>query len=193
MQHIPVATRERIPIVTGPASRGSGVASGEIRNPTIPAQVKPGPDINGQSPLQQPQFQRTEKEQGFLNEGLLDASRKGESSRLKYLLRSGAELEARDAFGRTPLMLAIIAGRREAAEILLQNNADANAKDAVYEWSVLIHAIHTRNLEMVKLLADNGADPGMSCGGWTPFSTARFYDSVTDSGIYEFLRQRGAR
>lgn len=47
----------------------------------------------------------------------------------RLLIERGAEVDARDADGRTPLIWAISSARAELVELLLQHGADVNARD----------------------------------------------------------------
>jgi hypothetical protein len=58
------------------------------------------------------------------------AAETGDVQGLKALLERHADIEARDAGGRTPLMLATLRGQLPAVEALLSAGADANAADA---------------------------------------------------------------
>ena len=57
------------------------------------------------------------------------AAQLGDIARLDALLAQGAPLEAADAAGRTPLLLAVMQGRREAVARLLAAGANAQAQD----------------------------------------------------------------
>ena len=61
---------------------------------------------------------------------LRQAAEIGDVPGLKALLERHADIEARDAGGRTPLMLATLRGQLPAVEALLSAGADANAADA---------------------------------------------------------------
>jgi len=54
----------------------------------------------------------------------------GSDAELRYLLDAGVEVDARDAGGRTALMLAAARGNAEAVDLLLAHGADPNAADA---------------------------------------------------------------
>jgi ankyrin repeat protein len=74
------------------------------------------------------------------------------------LFQEGADLEARDQRGWTPLHAAAERGRREAAEFLLDKGADWEATDQ--DGQTPLHLAAKRaNDKVVKLLVARGADP----------------------------------
>jgi hypothetical protein len=61
---------------------------------------------------------------------LREAARRGDVSTLRPLLAEKINIDARDASGRTALMLAVLQGQKEAVNTLLAAGADPNAADA---------------------------------------------------------------
>lgn len=55
---------------------------------------------------------------------LVATSALGQVETVKYLLLTGADIEARDAFGSTSLFVAALFGHEEVANVLLENDAD---------------------------------------------------------------------
>ncbi len=53
----------------------------------------------------------------------------------QLLIAGGAQLDAKDEFGRTALHWATIKGHTEVVRVLLQAGAQPNAKDKVAPWS----------------------------------------------------------
>ncbi len=64
-----------------------------------------------------------------LNRQILDAARNGDSDLIIRLLRDGANLEARDQTGSTPLALAVDFGHPQTAELLLAKGASMAGAD----------------------------------------------------------------
>jgi Ankyrin repeats (3 copies) len=60
---------------------------------------------------------------------LQSAAKAGDLEQATLLLDQGSEVNARDAQGRTPLMLATVQGRLEVVRLLLQRGADPNIGD----------------------------------------------------------------
>ena len=57
------------------------------------------------------------------------AAEQGDIAKLQFLLDRGADINARDADNRSPLMLAVTHSRTKVVELLLAHGADANAAD----------------------------------------------------------------
>jgi len=87
---------------TAAASRGAAVAAPVPASP--PAQVDP--------------------------DALRQAAAAGDLTALRAQLASGSDIEARDAQGRTALMLATVGGQADAVAVLLAHGADPSAADA---------------------------------------------------------------
>ena len=80
-------------------------------------------------------------------------------------------------------------GRRDVAELLLQNGADVNDKDELGR-SPLYHALRRKNLDIAELLIDSGADLKSKSGGLTPLHKAAV-EGV--SSFVELLLSKGAK
>jgi ankyrin repeat protein len=82
------------------------------------------------------------------------AAERGFSSMIDLLLQHGAEIEATDRGGRTPLLRAVEEGKAPAAAKLLHAGANVNASDASGN-TALSYAVKDRNLPMVELLLEH--------------------------------------
>ena len=76
---------------------------------------------------------------------------------LQELIKSGADINAKDKLGWTALIYATIENNRNAAKLLIANNADINAKDSNGN-TALMWASHFGHMVIAKLLIDNNAD-----------------------------------
>ena len=93
----------------------------------------------------------------YANPELLDASRKGDTNRIKQLIENGADINFRDHKSkRTALLEAIESDRLDNVKVLLDNGADPNG--IAYEnYKVLCTAAKKSSEEIVKLLIERGA------------------------------------
>ncbi len=78
-----------------------------------------------------------------------------------YLLGKGADPNARDSKGNTPLMLAVEAGADDLIPVLIRARANPNLGNSGGE-TPLIRAVQRRDLAMVRELLAAGADPDQS-------------------------------
>ncbi len=85
------------------------------------------------------------------------AAMAGDNEAVLHATKSGADVNAKDQYGRTALMQAVWAGRFDTAKLLLEQDADVNAGDS-YGRSALMLATWTDKPGLVKLLLDHGAD-----------------------------------
>ena len=76
---------------------------------------------------------------------------------IKELLKKGADLEARNKYGDTALILAARDGHLEVVKYLAELGADVNAKVS-YGGTALMKAAIGEHLDVVKYLAECGAD-----------------------------------
>jgi len=74
------------------------------------------------------------------------------------LLEAGADPNAADRDGTTPLMKASGYGFKQTIKLLIEHHADVNRKDSKGR-SALMHAAAGRRSDAIPLLLENGADP----------------------------------
>ena len=77
---------------------------------------------------------------------------------LQEILRHGSDVNARDSWGCTPLMIAINSKSTECVELLLEYGADLELRDYYYKATSLQIAMHNQMYDVISLLLDFGAD-----------------------------------
>jgi hypothetical protein len=124
-----------------------------------------------------------------LDEELLDAVEEGDIARVKKLLDRGANLNAKDILGYTPLHKAAMYGDIELVDLLLRYGADANAKTDKAETPLHLAASRGQ-ADVVKMLLERGADVNARDEkGWTPLHFAAFNNH---SNAAKMLLENGA-
>jgi len=78
-------------------------------------------------------------------------------AKLQKMIEQGADVNAKDKDGRTPLMYAVMYNRKEFISILLENGADVNAFDRT-GWTVLKYAEDYGRKDIEEQLLAAGAD-----------------------------------
>ena len=93
---------------------------------------------------------------------LIDAVEQRNVEAIRALIEAGADVNARDSDGETPLMRAALWGNAEAVRVLIEAGADVNAKSDYIGQTALIHAagyaLWSRDTEIVNILIKAGAD-----------------------------------
>jgi hypothetical protein len=138
-----------------------------------------------------------------LDAQLIQAAATGDVDGLLSLLAKGANIEARNEAGATPLMWASIGGHVQAVAVLLNRGADINARSNSGATALKGAAAHGQ-LEIVKLLVARGADLHMRDNqGMSSIDAAQnagqneivaFMTSVTEQGAQQgpIAQEQGA-
>ena len=121
------------------------------------------------------------------------AAAKGNTEAVKQHLAAGADVNAKNDNGATPLHGAAFTGRMEVVELLIANGANVNAKDKD-GGTPLLHAALSGHREIVELLISKGADVNAkvapsdrSFKGKTPL------DLASKAEISDLLRKHGGK
>ncbi len=77
---------------------------------------------------------------------------------MTYLISKGANVDARDGKGVTPLQLAANLGFLEGVQLLVDGKADLDESNDAGE-TPLISAVHRHDIAMIRALLKGGADP----------------------------------
>ncbi|MDD5322530.1 MAG: ankyrin repeat domain-containing protein [Methylococcales bacterium] len=111
-----------------------------------------------------------------------DAIKLGDIQIVLDLLVRGTDVNARDRYRQTALMLAAHAGHREVVEILIAHRANLNIT-AKFGLSALMLAIITGHPEVARLLAKAGADLSLRGSGTPGFADKTAYDLALERGM----------
>jgi len=111
---------------------------------------------------------------GRLNSELLKAARSRDVEKVKKLIDKGADIEARNEDGWTPLIIASNYGYSEIVRVLIENGADANMKDERSKETALMFAVFHNLIDIVEMLiVDGKADVNIgNMIGCTPLMSA---------------------
>jgi ankyrin repeat protein len=96
-------------------------------------------------------------ERAPLGEKLIQATKQGDCDQLHKYLNMGADVNARDESGLTPLIWASVKGNAYAAQILLERGANANARNSLGDTALMWASIMGHE-PVVELILENNAD-----------------------------------
>ena len=117
------------------------------------------------------------------------AARAGDLAKVKSLIEAGAEVNAKDKGGQTPLFAAALADNDDVAKFLIAKGADVNARDT-NGWTPLHGASERGRKGGVELLIAKGADVNAKDSeGGTPLHRV-FFSGRMD--VAELLIAKGA-
>jgi ankyrin repeat protein len=117
-----------------------------------------------------------------------DAIKRGNVEAVRDLLLRGIDVDARDRYGQTGLMLAAHAGHRHIVETLIAHRANLNVT-AKFGLSALMLAVIAGQEEVALLLARAGADLFIRGTGTPGFSNRTASDLAAASGMQELAEK----
>jgi len=94
-------------------------------------------------------------------EGLFKAAQEGDVTTIRQLVAGGANVNARDQRGRTPVHVAAFASEGEALRTLAEAGADMNALDG-QAYDVVTIAAVADDPELMSIAIELGNDPGLT-------------------------------
>jgi uncharacterized protein len=123
------------------------------------------------------------------NEAMHEAAANGDLASLHELIRQGADPNAQDGLGYTPLAWAALMGRIDMVEMLVAGGAAVDLPHPEL-GSPLMLALANGQAEVARVLLNRGADIHFRCAGWDPLGSAARSNSVE---CLELAMQAGAR
>jgi ankyrin repeat protein len=96
-----------------------------------------------------------------MDDQLLAAAAAGDVAAITAALDGGANVDARDATGRTALLAATIAGRTDAVRTLVEAGADVDLQDDRQD-NPFLYAGAEGMLDILRLVNEAGADPTLT-------------------------------
>ena len=122
-----------------------------------------------------------------------DAAHKGNVDHIKDLLREGADINARDRYGQTALMIAAMNGRTSLVLFLVEQGAELD-HTAKYHLTALMLAVINGHMDIVRILVKAGADGEIRGTGAPGFHDKTALDLATEQNrpdLVEALRKSG--
>jgi len=121
----------------------------------------------------------------------LKAIKKGDIERIKKLISQGADVNAKDNRGMTPLHKAAYYGQREVAKVLIAKGANVNETDTAGQTPLHIAANFGSKWVPELLLANGASISARDIAGNTPLHAATDHRNV-DKDLLELLIAKGA-
>ena len=133
-----------------------------------------------------PKQENSDREQRPPRVSLHAAALQGNLDAIRQHINAGSELNTKDAYGSSPLIVAVTFGKTEVARALIEAGADMQITNNEGSTSLHIAAFFCRT-EIVRALVDNGADKSaLNKAGRTALETvAGPFDAV--KGIYDSI------
>ena len=137
----------------------------------------------------------------WMDERLIEASKKGDIVKVKSLLKEGANVNAKDYHGNTSLILSSKYSNTSSSDdmvrLLINEGADVNAKTNKEQTSLMIASVYSdtiSSLDTIRLLLDNGANVNEKDNhGRTSLIYASAYSNGTSSlATVSLLLDKGA-
>jgi ankyrin repeat protein len=132
------------------------------------------------------------KDKELLNKGLSEAAFVCDFMRVRELLHRGADVDARDEDGRTPLFSAVLGGSVGLVGLLLEAGANVNAYDKE-GWTALHFAAQEYEVEIARILVARGANPNAQDDDGASVLWRAVFSCGDRDEIVRLLMQNGAK
>lgn len=116
------------------------------------------------------------------------AIRDGDTAAVHELLRRGADVNARDRYGQTGLMVAAHGGHLEVVETLIAHGADLNVT-AKFGLTALMLAVVAGHEAIARVLARAGSDRSLRGSGAPGFAGKTVYDLALAQGMNDLAAE----
>ena len=158
----------------------------EWRREDVVEDMEGGMSIWTKAPKPPPAFPGRLEEESGEYQTLWAAARDGDLKAIRKQIKKGVDADIRGARG-TPLAIAALAGRYEAANLLIEEGANVNVING--DGSSLLHGpAFLGHTDIVKLLIDNDIQLNVRDeDGWTPLDNASGTWSPQLTGIVDWL------
>ncbi len=113
-----------------------------------------------------------------------NAIRQGDPVQVYDLIAAGADVNAKDKYGQTAIMLASRNGQTDVVQLLVDAHAELNVT-AKYNLSALMLAVINHHGNIVRILVDAGADLNLRGSGAPGFHNKTAAELANDNGQKE--------
>jgi ankyrin repeat protein len=110
------------------------------------------------------------------------AAKQGDATSLRSQILAGADLDSKDRFGQSALMLAALGGHFAAVQVLLAAGANPDVT-AKFGLSALMLAVINGHEPVARALAAAGADLSLTGSGAPGFAGKTAADLARDRGL----------
>jgi len=83
---------------------------------------------------------------------LHEAVKEGDEAKVEALIKKGADVDARDDMGDTPLLVAVMSNKPTVAKVLIDNKADVKAANNFFKKTALHWSAYNFDLDVVKAM-----------------------------------------
>ena len=117
------------------------------------------------------------------------ATKNGQVSLIKNLLKTKVDINALNAEGLSPLHLAVIEGNIEVTNLLISEGANIEIKDSKWGSSPLLYACQNGRTKLVQMLLQNGAN--INSKSYDGSTAIHFAAQSGKTDLVIFLQQMG--